>query len=105
MKRRTFLASSLAAGCLLSGITARSAAKVYSIGWITAQRAASLAPYLDAFRAGLAAIGYVEGRNLVIDYRYADDAIDRVPNSPRSWCAFRSMCLSPRAPRPSRFMI
>jgi len=46
---------------------------------VTAQRAASLAPYIDAFGSGLAALGYVEGRNLAIEYRYADDAIERVP--------------------------
>ena len=38
-----------------------------------------MAPYLDAFRTGLADLGYLEGRNLVIEYRYADDAIERVP--------------------------
>jgi putative ABC transport system substrate-binding protein len=38
-----------------------------------------LAPYLDAFRIGLTDLGYVEGRDLVIEYRYADDVIERVP--------------------------
>jgi putative ABC transport system substrate-binding protein len=49
------------------------------IGWITAQREASLTPYVDAFRASLADLGLVEGRNLIIVFRYGDDAIERVP--------------------------
>jgi len=73
------LASVFAAACLPRAETAPGATRVYRIGWLTAQRAASLVPYLDAFRRGLADLGYVEGRNLVIEYRYADDAIDRVP--------------------------
>ena len=50
------------------------------IGWLTAQRAASLATYVDAFRASLADLGHVEGRNLAIEFRYGDDAIARVPD-------------------------
>jgi putative ABC transport system substrate-binding protein len=79
MKRRRFLVSSLALACCARGSHARGEIKVYSIGWLTAQRAASLAPYLDAFRSGLADLGYIEGYNLVIAYRYADGAIERVP--------------------------
>jgi putative ABC transport system substrate-binding protein len=79
VKRRTFLATILATVCFPRVIAAQSGTKVYRIGWLTAQQAASLAPYLDAFRSGLADLGYVEGRNLVIEYRYGDDAIERVP--------------------------
>jgi ABC-type uncharacterized transport system substrate-binding protein len=79
MDRRRFLAAVLAAAGLPRGELAQAAAKMYRIGWVTAQRAASLVPYLDAFRGGLADRGYVEGRNLVIEYRYGDDAIERVP--------------------------
>jgi len=79
MNRRTFLATILAAACLPRAIAAQGETKGYRIGWLTAQRAASLVPYLDAFRSGLADLGYVEGRNLVIEYRYGDDVIERVP--------------------------
>jgi ABC-type uncharacterized transport system substrate-binding protein len=79
MQRRKFLTSILAIGCLTRGLAAQAQTKTYRVGWVTAQRAPSLVPYIEAFRAGLAALGYVEGRNLIIEYRYADDAIDRVP--------------------------
>lgn len=80
MKRRTFLTSALAATVLPRAAAAQGTARPARIGWLTAQRPASLAPYLEAMRAGLAGLGYVEGRNLIIDYRFADDEIARVPD-------------------------
>ena len=50
-----------------------------TIGWLTAQQAASLTPYIDALRSGFAELGYVEGRNLAILFRYGDDLPERVP--------------------------
>jgi putative tryptophan/tyrosine transport system substrate-binding protein len=79
MKRRTFLTSTLALAALPGGVAAQGAPKIARIGWLTAQQAASLAPYLDALRAGLAELGHVEGGNLMILYRYGDDVLDRVP--------------------------
>src|SRR5262249_54699468 len=79
MKRRDFLAG---LGCaVVWPLTAHSQQPVGAarIGWITAQQAASLTPYVDAFRASLADLGLVEGRNLVIEFRYGNDAIERVP--------------------------
>jgi putative ABC transport system substrate-binding protein len=78
MKRRDFL------GCALSVISGRDAwaqgTAVPRIGWVSSQQASSLTPYLDALRAGLGDLGYTEGRNLNIDYRFANDALDRVPD-------------------------
>jgi len=79
MKRRAILGSGLAMAALPRRVAAQATTKLTRIGWLTAQRAASLAPYLRVFRAALADLGYVEGRNLAIDFRYGDDAIERVP--------------------------
>ena len=49
------------------------------IGWLTAQRPASLVPFVHAFRGSLAELGFVEGRNLTIDFRYGDDDASKVP--------------------------
>jgi putative ABC transport system substrate-binding protein len=48
------------------------------LGWLTAQRPASLVPYVQAFRESLAGLGFAEGRNLTIDFRYGDDDITKV---------------------------
>jgi len=61
-------------------LAARTQPRVARIGWLTAQQASSLAPYVDVFRASLAGLGYEEGRNLIIEFRYGDDAIERVPD-------------------------
>ncbi len=83
MKRRVFLASTLASASLPPNTLAQTLRKVAHIGWVTAQQASSLATNLEAFRAGLAALGYVEGQNFVIDIRYADDDYSRVPQLAR----------------------
>src|SRR6059036_3787796 len=79
MRRRRFLTSTLAILLLPRATAAQRAARLARIGWLTAQQPSSLAPYLDALRAGFAEYGYEEGRNLVIEYRYGNDAIERVP--------------------------
>lgn len=79
LARRAFLGSTLALVSWPRRLTAQAGVRVARIGWLTAQRPASLAPYVEAFRAGLAQFGYVDGRNLVIESRYGEDAIDRVP--------------------------
>src|SRR5262245_51782034 len=35
---------------------------------------------LDAFRQSLRELGWIEGQNIVIDYRYAEDRVDRLPD-------------------------
>ncbi len=78
MKRRSFVVSTLALAASRAAV-AQNAPKAARIGWITAQRAASLSPNIDALQSALADLGYVEGRNLTIEFRFGDDAIERVP--------------------------
>jgi len=65
---------------MIRGPLARAAANRAHIGWVTAQREASLAPFITSFRSGLTELGYHEGRNLVVDFRYGNDTIGQVPN-------------------------
>jgi putative tryptophan/tyrosine transport system substrate-binding protein len=78
MNRRAFLASTVAIATATRYAGAQTGIKVFRIGWLTAQRASSLTPFLDAFRGGLAELGYREQGNLEIEYRYGDDNLLRV---------------------------
>lgn len=77
-RRRHLLAAALAGTALPRPAPAQTG-RVVRIGWLTAQREESLAPYLATLRAGLAEAGYAEGRNLQMLYRFADDEPARVP--------------------------
>jgi putative ABC transport system substrate-binding protein len=49
------------------------------IGFLGATSPSSIQVRLEAFRQGLRELGHVEGKNLVIEYRYAEGKLDRVP--------------------------
>src|SRR5215467_8244564 len=50
------------------------------IGWLSGRDANTDDLLLPAFRQALAARGYVEGRNLKVEYRFADGLPDRLPS-------------------------
>jgi ABC-type uncharacterized transport system substrate-binding protein len=77
--RRTFLgALGLSVLALPLAAEALPAAKTARIGYLAANLAAS--PHrLEAFRQGLRDLGYVEGGNLVIEYRDAEGKFERLP--------------------------
>jgi len=54
-------------------------AKVAKIGWFGSRSASAPAPVLALFRRELRALGYVEGKNIAIEYRSAEDKPDRLP--------------------------
>jgi putative ABC transport system substrate-binding protein len=62
------------------GVRAQQAPKVYRIGLLETIPEAQNTPNLDALRRGLRDFGYVEGKNLVIDYRSADGLAERFPD-------------------------
>jgi putative ABC transport system substrate-binding protein len=65
---------------LLPALTAaQDGAKTLRIGWLSPGSAASQTVLLDVLRWGLREIGYVEGKNLVIETRWADGNLDRMP--------------------------
>ena len=53
--------------------------KVPRIGYLQAPPASAVATRTDAFRQGLRELGYVEGKNIIIEWRFADGKLDRVP--------------------------
>jgi putative ABC transport system substrate-binding protein len=81
MIRRRFIGG--LAGALLAASLAAHAqpvGRVYRIGILEPIPAAENAANLDALRKGLRNLGYVEGRNLIIEYRSADGRAERFPD-------------------------
>lgn len=77
MIRRRALVGALASAPF---VTLRAQApKVHRIGFLGAATAAGYATRIDAFRGGLRELGYVEGRNLVIEFRWAQGKYEALP--------------------------
>ena len=80
MDRRTFIG--VVAGRLLAvpvAAEAQPAGRVYRIGFLGNSTAALEANLVGPFREGLRDLGYVEGRNVLIEYRWAEGKYDRFP--------------------------
>jgi putative ABC transport system substrate-binding protein len=78
MDRRDTVLALLALGAAPLAAEAQQAAKVARIGYLTSSLGVN--PHLpEAFRQGLRDLGYVEGRNVVIEYRDAEGKVERLP--------------------------
>jgi len=55
------------------------AQKVHRVGFLGAESASGYRSNVEAFRSGLRELGLVEGKNAVIEFRWADGAYDRLP--------------------------
>jgi putative tryptophan/tyrosine transport system substrate-binding protein len=79
MRRRDFisLVGGSAVAWPLAGRAQQPALPV--IGFLNAGTAAAYAPYVTAFRKGLSAAGHIEGRDAIIEYRWAEGQTEREP--------------------------
>ena len=59
---------------------AQQPARILRIGILFASSASVLSARVEAFRQRLRELGYVEGKNIVIEYRYADGKLERLPD-------------------------
>jgi putative ABC transport system substrate-binding protein len=53
--------------------------KVHRIGFLSTPSSSVISGRIEAFRQGLRELGYVEGKNIVIEYRHAEGRVDRLP--------------------------
>ena len=58
---------------------AQQGGKVYRVGHLSGSGEAASKPLVDAFRERMRALGYVEAQNLVLDQRYAEGKVGRLP--------------------------
>ena len=98
MRRRDFIAalSSAAVAWPLAARAQQPAMPV--VGYLDIYAPEPTGIFLAAFRNGLSEAGYVEGRNVAIEYRYANSNNDRLPEL-ASDLIRRSLSLSRRSAR------
>jgi len=80
MDRRAFLGA-LAGSLLTAPLPAQAepAGKVYRIGYLTVPSRATAQAVADQFQHGLRDLGWIDGQNVIIGYRFADSSLDRLP--------------------------
>ncbi|TAJ81693.1 ABC transporter substrate-binding protein [bacterium] len=79
MKKRVFVAILFAMLLALSlPAEAQQSKKVPRIGFLIGTSPSTISDRIEAFRQGLRELGYVEGKNIVIEYRYSEGKLDRL---------------------------
>lgn len=79
MRTRRILLLALASAAIVPGRVLAQRNATLRLGWLSADKDAS-SPFFDAFRSGMRELGYVEGRNLLIEARFAEgssEALER----------------------------
>jgi putative tryptophan/tyrosine transport system substrate-binding protein len=70
----------LLAGCGWPLVSGQQGARVHRVGFLAVGSRAGRAPLIEAFVQGLNELGYIEGQNLVIEYRFSDGNDARLPD-------------------------
>ena len=58
---------------------AQQSAKIPRVGYLVGASLSGVSARIEAFRQGLRELGYVEGKNIVIEWRFAEEKPDRLP--------------------------
>ena len=58
---------------------AQQTGKIFRIGFLDAGTASGMAVLVDAFRQELSKLGWIEGKNVAIEYRFAEQKNERLP--------------------------
>src|SRR5216117_3098002 len=93
----TALALSVSLLAIPTLLEAQRAAGISRVGWLEVCGPGPRRPNFDIFRDRLAELGYVEGKNLIIEQRFADCRYDRMPGLATNSRKRRSMYCSPWA--------
>jgi putative ABC transport system substrate-binding protein len=63
--------------------------KIFRIGYLSPTSPSVSPTRIDAFRQGLRELGYIESKNIVIEYRYAEGKFDRLPSLAAELVSFK----------------
>ena len=78
IRRRVLFALGASALTAPFGSFAQQQGKVWRIGFLGVSTQADLAPFLDVFRQALREFGYFEGKDYVLELRFAGGQLDRL---------------------------
>ena len=78
MRRRLFCNGLAAISAAVALPLRAQVARVFRVAWVSVERKNSPAPNFEAFRAGMRDLGYIEGRNLLIDAWWGEGSEDKV---------------------------
>jgi putative ABC transport system substrate-binding protein len=103
MKRKiTLLALSAMLFALSFPAEAQQPKKVLRIGFLSTNPLSSVAARTEAFRQGLRELGYVEGKNIIIEWRDADGKLDRLSERAAELVRLKVDVIVTAAPAPTR---
>ena len=83
LRTRVFTALILAVAAAGPSVNAQQVSKIAKIGYLAPSTPASVAHLVEAFRQGLRELGYVEGKTVVLEARYAEARVERLPELAR----------------------
>jgi len=83
MRRRDFIAGVAASAPFSMAVRAQQSDQMRHIGFLGAASPAKYATLVDSFRSGLRDFGYIEGKNIVIEFRWAEGSNQRLPDLAR----------------------
>jgi putative ABC transport system substrate-binding protein len=95
MIMRAALAATLALCVFAAPLVAEAqpAGKVWRVGYLTVPSRETAHSVADTFQRALRDLGWIEGQNLVLDYRFADSNVDRLPDLAAELVRLRLMSL------------
>ena len=65
--------------CLGTSVEAQRNAKVWRLGYLDPSSRSVVNPFLQAFRQELGTLGWIEGKNISLEYRFADLKLELLP--------------------------
>src|SRR5262249_15962928 len=83
-------------------VAAQQPKKVPRIGFLGVTSPSTIAARIEAFRQGLRELGYVEGKNIVIEYRWAEGKFDRLPDLANELARLKVDVIVTSGPRQTR---
>jgi putative tryptophan/tyrosine transport system substrate-binding protein len=104
LKRRRFI--SLLGGAVAWPVAAHAQqSAVPTIGYLSPRSPDVEAQLVAVFRRGLSETGYVEGRNVAIEYRWAEGRYDRLPTLAKILVARAAVMVTTGGPQPARAVL